>query len=73
MGVGCDDPGHLNPCAPLSWWRRLGRFAAAEECRQARDRGIAAARDDDERADWELSRCFTMERVRSGPGLLPGE
>lgn len=75
MGVGCADPGHQNPCAPLTWWTKLGRFKTEEECRKARTDHAAAAygKDDEEWAALELARCFTEERVRNGPGLLPGE
>ena len=75
MGVGCADPGHQNPCAPLTWWTKLGRFKTEEECRKARTDHAAAAygKDDEEWAALELARCFTEERVQNGPGLLPGE
>jgi hypothetical protein len=75
MGVGCGDPGHANPCAPLSTWTRLGRFKTEEECKKARSDNAAAAygRDDQEWAALELARCFTEERVRDGPGLRAGE
>jgi hypothetical protein len=72
--IGCGDPGHLDECASLGWWRKFGGvFPDADACRRARDAGIAAARSDDEWADWQLARCFTEERVRNGPGLRPGE
>jgi hypothetical protein len=75
MGVGCADPGHQNPCAPLSFWTKLGRFRTEEECRKARSDRAAAAygTDDEEWAALELARCFTEERVQNGPRLLPGE
>jgi hypothetical protein len=55
----------MNPCAPLSWWVRLGGvFADEAACRRARDAGIVASRSDDEWSTWQLARCFTEERVR---------
>jgi hypothetical protein len=73
MGVGCGDPGHANPCAPLSLWTKLGRFET--ECRKARSENSAKAygHDDDEWAALELARCFTEERIQNGPALRPGE
>jgi len=74
MGAGCADPGHMNECAPLSYWYPLGKFADLEGCKKGRDRGIAAASNDDiQWAAWQTARCFSEERVRRGPGLLPGE
>jgi hypothetical protein len=71
-GVGCGDPGHLNQCAPLSGWRRLGSFVDEKTCRRLCDDGIVASRTDDEWADWQLSRCVTEERARGGR-LRPDE
>src|SRR5689334_16567782 len=74
QGVGCDDPGHMNPCAPFTWWKKLGSFPDAAACRAGRDAGIvAAAHDDETLASWQLSRCFSDERIRDDPLLLPGE
>ncbi len=72
-GTGCNDPGHLNECAPLAYWRNRGSFADEAACKAARGDHIAAAKDDVEWADWQLARCFVAERVTNGPGLLPGE
>lgn len=63
----------MNECAPLSLWRRLGEFADHEQCRRARDAGIVAAREDTVWAAWQMARCLSEERIRRGPGLLPGE
>jgi hypothetical protein len=71
-GVGCSDPGHLDTCAALTLWRKLGWFEDVAECQRFRDAGVVAARSDDEWSDWQLSRCFPEERVRRGP-LRPWE
>jgi hypothetical protein len=64
----------MNPCAPLSWWGRLGGvFADEAACHRARDAGIVASHGDDEWSTWQLARRFTGERVRWAPPLLPGE
>lgn len=75
MGVGCGDPGHANPCAPFTWWTRLGSFADEEACRRARSAGSAAAygHDDEQWAAYEIARCLPEERVRNGPALRAGE
>jgi hypothetical protein len=75
MGVGCGDPGHANPCAPLSWWTKLGRFDTEEACRTARTERSAKVfgHDDQQWAALELARCFTEERIRNGPGLRASE
>ena len=26
LGIGCADPGHSDPCAPLTSWIKLGAF-----------------------------------------------
>jgi hypothetical protein len=44
-----------------------------EEPDAERDAGIVASHSDDEWSTWQLARCFTEERVRWGPPLLPGE
>lgn len=69
------DPGHLNECVPLASWRNRGTFADEAACRAAGDDRIAATvgKDDVAWADWQLARCFTQERMKNGPGLLPGE
>ena len=70
--TGCADPGHLDEGAALTLWRKLGSFDDVVECRRARDARIAAARDDQEWADMQLSRCFPKERLYQG-ALRPGE
>ena len=58
MGVGCADPGHMNECAPLPYWHRLGTFDDLIQCRRGRGEDIAAAKDDTEWAAWQTARCF---------------
>jgi hypothetical protein len=50
-----------------------GVFADEAACHHARDAGIVASHGDDEWSTWQLTRCFTEERVRSGPPVLPAE
>ncbi|MCW5892852.1 MAG: hypothetical protein KIT14_20255 [bacterium] len=71
--VGCNDPGHLSECAPLSMWRVRGSYPDVVACRRERDARIAAATDDVAWAELEHSRCLPEERVRRGGALLPGE
>ena len=66
-GTGCADPGHLDTCAPPSFWRKLGSFESAVDCRRARDERIAAAANDVEWADMQESRCVPAARLRGGP------
>jgi hypothetical protein len=72
-GTGCGDPGHLDTCAPLSFWRKLGSFESTADCRRLRDERIARADSDIEWSDLQMSRCFPDERLRRGGLLRPDE
>ena len=68
----CGDPGHLDPCAALTQWRRFGEFDGPVECRSERRRRIATAPDDETWSDYQLSRCVPRERLYQGR-LTPEE
>ena len=65
--AGCGDPGHLNDGASLSTWRRFGSFDDAAACARMRQHRIGTAPNDEQWADYRLSRCVTAERARGGP------